>query len=196
MTPSPFMGPMGPLPVVLLRSSHPPSNHVQSSSPVYLPPGPNGPGFISDSPDHFPAKASSFFVSGPGLGGAEAWASMPTATPHASNTSAILDLIETPPLLAGHFRGLAFHRGHPVLAVLGHFELVRVGVGALLDHRVAAFVGLSAHRVLVRVRPSLAVHGSGRRLVFSHAVEPVPGVGLLRGVVAHDADTRNLSHRP
>src|SRR5215813_5918654 len=108
MTPWPFIGPIGPLPVFLQTSCHPPSNHVQSSSPVNLPPGPNGPGFISDSPDHLPAKTSSFFVSGPGLGGACCCASKLAATPHASNVSAILVLIETPPLLSGHLRGLAF----------------------------------------------------------------------------------------
>src|SRR5262245_12978223 len=103
MTPWPFIGPIGPLPVLLQTSCHPPSNHAQSSSPVNLPPGPNGPGFISDSPDHFPAKASSFFVSGPGFGGAAAWASRPAATQNASNASAILDLIETPLYLAATF---------------------------------------------------------------------------------------------
>src|ERR1700730_8901951 len=61
---------MAPLDVPLQTSWHPPSFHVHSSALVILPPGPNGLGFISLSPVHFPSKALSFWTSGPGLGGA------------------------------------------------------------------------------------------------------------------------------
>src|SRR5262249_53892304 len=69
-TPWPFTAPIAPEPEVLQTSCQPPSNHAQSSRLVILPPGPHGPGFISASPCHLPANASSFFVSGPGFGGA------------------------------------------------------------------------------------------------------------------------------
>src|SRR5262245_10523448 len=71
-----------------------PSNHSQRSLPVILPPGPNGPGFMSPSLVHLPTQAPSFSCSGPGFGAAGgAWASATPATTRLDTQAARLRAI-------------------------------------------------------------------------------------------------------
>src|SRR5262245_50685428 len=104
MTPCPFIEPIAPLPEELQTSCQPPSNHVQSSVLVIFPPGPQGPAFISPSPCHLPANASSFFVSAPGLGGACGCCAIATAVPSPRESATIRSrVLMKPPLCSGFY---------------------------------------------------------------------------------------------
>src|SRR2546422_11669545 len=68
--PRPWVAPAGPVPSLLHTRKNPPENHSQLELTVILPPGPIGDAFMSATSFHRPAKYASFWISGPGLGGA------------------------------------------------------------------------------------------------------------------------------
>ena len=67
MIPRLLLGPIGVFPSDRQMTAYFPSNHVQLSDEVILPPGPIGPGFISPSTVHLPTKYPSRACSGPGF---------------------------------------------------------------------------------------------------------------------------------
>src|SRR5215207_6882151 len=84
MTACPFIGPIGPLPVVSQTRCQP-SNIAHFSVPVILPPGPIGDGSTVASIFQLPAKCARFSCSGPGFIAVGAWA----ATAHVQSAATV-----------------------------------------------------------------------------------------------------------
>src|SRR5262245_42030206 len=226
MIPSDFILPIGPVPSLRHTSWKPPWNHEQSSSEVILPPGPIGPGFISASPFHFPAKASSFLTSGPGLGASSCWGRariVPAARHAPARTAAIVRTFMCPPLsfecgdstppkpigsfLAGLLRRLrrgpradlgrlALEDRRPRAAFRRRLVLENVLLRRLLGDDVPGRDGPAFALRLARERPGLSLDPASPLDGHSEAVDRVLRVRALRRVVTEDPEAPGLPRRP